>query len=386
MPNIVVLGSTGSIGRAALEVAAGLGSEYRVVAISARDSVDLLAEQAHRFRPRYVGVADEATALRLRQKLHHLVGTEVLAAANDRLAALGEADVVLSAVVGAAGLGPALAAVEAGKRLALANKESLVMAGHLVMEAARRRGAEIVPVDSEHSAIYQALRAGRRAEVESVTLTASGGPFYRCSREELAHVTAAQALEHPTWKMGPKVTIDSATLMNKALEIIEASWLFGLGAEQIKILIHPQSIVHSMVTFVDGSTIAQLGTPDMQTPIQYALTSPARRKGLAAALDLAALGRLTFEEPDLERFPALRLGFAVARMKGTSGAVLNAANEVAVAAFRAGRLAFSDIVTVVERTLNRHTPLPEPDLPTVLAADRWAREEAEKCLTPNTCS
>jgi 1-deoxy-D-xylulose-5-phosphate reductoisomerase len=366
MPNIVVLGSTGSIGRAALEVAAGLGSEYRVVAIAARDSVDLLAEQAHRFHPRFVGVGDEATAQRLRQKLHHLVGTEVLAEANERLAALEEADVVLSAVVGAAGLGPALAAAEAGKRLALANKEALVMAGHLVMEAARR--------------------AGRRAEVESVTLTASGGPFYRCSAEELSHVTAAQALEHPTWKMGPKVTIDSATLMNKALEVIEASWLFGLGAEQIRILIHPQSIVHSMVTFVDGSTIAQLGTPDMQTPIQYALTSPARRKGLAAALDLGALGRLTFEEPDLERFPALRLGFAVARMKGTSGAVLNAANEVAVAAFRSGRLAFSDIVNVVGRTLNRHTPLPEPDLPTVLAADHWAREEAERCLIPNTCS
>jgi 1-deoxy-D-xylulose-5-phosphate reductoisomerase len=328
-----------------------------------------------------VSVGSDDARRRLVKLLGEARGTEVLVDWACELAALDGADVVVAAMVGAAGLGPALAAVTAGKRLALANKEALVMAGHLVTAAAREHGAEIVPVDSEHSAIFQALRAGRREELDHVTLTASGGPFYRRSAAELTGITPAEALAHPTWQMGPKVTIDSATLMNKALEVIEARWLFDLRPEQIRVLVHPQSIVHSMVTFADGSTLAQMSTPDMQMPIQYALTHPGRRPGLTAALDLAAVGSLTFAEPDLMRFPALRLGFEVARAGGTSGAVLNAANEVAVEAFLGGRLAFTDIVKVSERVLSTHTPTPGPDLETILRADAWAREEAKRCLT-----
>ena len=384
MPNVVILGSTGSIGRAALGVLAALDGEFRLLAIAARGSVELLAEQARRFRPRFISVADEAARGRLAELLAGPEEAEILVGGTARLAALPEADIILSALVGAVGVEPALEAVKRGKRLALANKEALVMAGHLIMEAARRHGAEVVPVDSEHSAVFQVLHCGQPREVDHVTLTASGGPFLGLGASELRRVTPEQALAHPTWQMGPKVTIDSATLMNKALEIIEARWLFGLRPEQLRVLIHPQSVVHSLVTFVDGSTVAQLGAPDMQTPIQYALTYPERRAGLAARLDLAEVGRLTFEEPDLEQFPALRLGFHVAAVGGTAGAVLNAANEVAVAAFRQGRLAFPDIVKLVERTLTNHTPQAAPDLPAVLAADAWAREEAERCLTSAT--
>jgi 1-deoxy-D-xylulose-5-phosphate reductoisomerase len=380
MPAIVVLGSTGSIGRAALDVIEGLGDDFHVLAMAARNSVELLAEQVRRCRPRFVSVGDEAGRRHLAGLLGADSQTEILVDAARQLATLPEADIVLSALVGAVGLEPALAAVKAGKRLALANKEALVMAGHLVMDAARRSGAQVVPVDSEHSAVFQALQAGRREEVDHITLTASGGPFYRYEPEQLAGVTPEQALAHPTWRMGPKVTIDSATLMNKALEVIEACWLFGLRPEQIRVVIHPQSIVHSLVTFIDGSTIAQLGTPDMQTPIQYALTWPERRPGLSAKLDLAKTMTLQFEEPDPERFPALRLGFEVVRLGGTSGAVLNAANEVAVAAFRKRQLGFTDIVRVVEQTLTNHKLLPEADLQATLRADAWAREEAERCL------
>jgi 1-deoxy-D-xylulose-5-phosphate reductoisomerase len=384
MPQVVVLGSTGSIGRAALDVIEALGEPFRAVALAARDSMDLLAEQVRRFRPRWVSVGDEAAGERLAELLGPAGRPEILIDSARQLATLREADVVLSALVGSVGLEPALDAVRSGKRLALANKEALVMAGHLVTAAARDHGAEILPVDSEHSAIFQGLHSGRRREVDHVTLTASGGPFYERTRQDLAGVTADEALAHPTWRMGPKVTLDSATLMNKALEIIEARWLFGLRPDQIRVLIHPQSIVHSMVTFVDGSTLAQLGAPDMQTPIQYALTYPDRRPGLSAQLDLAEAAALTFEAPDLDRFPALRLGFHVAASGGTTGAVLNAANEVAVEEFRRGHLAFTDIVNVVERTLRNHTPAPAPDLAAVLEADAWAREEAERCLNPST--
>jgi 1-deoxy-D-xylulose-5-phosphate reductoisomerase len=380
MPNVVVLGSTGSIGRAALDVIEALGDPYRLVAIAARDSVDLLADQVRRFSPAVVSVGSDSARKRLLALLGDTASTDIRVDASTDLARLPEADIVLSAVVGAVGLEPALAAVTAGKRLALANKEALVMAGHLVTRAAEAHGAEVIPVDSEHSAIFQALQGGRRDELDHITLTASGGPFQGSSAEELAAVTPSEALAHPTWQMGPKVTIDSATLMNKALEVVEARWLFGLRADQIRVLVHPQSIVHSMVTFVDGSSLAQLGTPEMLTPIQYALTYPERRPGLSADLDLAALGQLTFAEPDLARFPALRLGFEVAAAGGVAGAVLNAANEVAVEAFRGGRLSFAEIVTVTERVLSNHTPVPEPDLEQVLAADAWARKEAAQCL------
>jgi 1-deoxy-D-xylulose-5-phosphate reductoisomerase len=381
MPNVVILGSTGSIGRAALDVVEALGGGYRVVALAARDSVELLADQVRRFSPPYVSVNTDAARQRLLDLTGSLPGTDVLVGAATELARLPEADIVLLAMVGAVGLEPAVAAVTAGKRLALANKEALVMAGHLVTQAAAAHGAELLPVDSEHSAVFQALHAGRHEEIDHIVLTASGGPFYRLPADRLAGVTPEQALAHPTWQMGPKVTIDSATLMNKALEIIEARWLFDLRADQIEVMVHPQSIVHSVVAFVDGSSIAQLGVPDMQTPIQYALTYPSRQRGLSAMLDLAAAASLTFERPDMDRFPALRLGFHVAATGGTSGAVLNAANEVAVAAFREGRLRFDQIVNVVQQTLDRHTVTARPDLAAVLEADAWARKVAHECLT-----
>ncbi len=384
MPQVVILGSTGSIGRAALEVINNLGPDFGVLGLAARAGSDLLAEQVRRFSPGYVSVADEAARHDLMERLGGAGGTEVLVDGARRLATLDEADIVISALVGAVGLAPALDAVTAGKRLALANKEALVMAGDLVTEAARDHAAEILPVDSEHSAVFQALHCGWHREVDHVTLTASGGPFYRLTPEQQSGVTPEQALDHPTWQMGPKVTIDSATLMNKALEIIEAKWLFTLTPEQIRVMIHPESIVHSLVTFVDGSTIAQLGEPDMQTPIQYALTYPERLPGLARKLDLARAGTLSFEEPDLDRFPALQLGYEVASTGGTAGAVLNAANEVAVEAFRRGELSFTDIVKVSQRTLSHHDPLPCRDLESVLQADRWAREEARRCLTSVT--
>ncbi|HOI55006.1 MAG TPA: 1-deoxy-D-xylulose-5-phosphate reductoisomerase [Phycisphaerae bacterium] len=380
MPNVVILGSTGSIGRAALDVIEALGGGFRIVALAARESVELLADQVRRFSPACVSVSTDAARRRLLELTGPIPGTDVLVDAAAELARLPEADIVLSAMVGAVGLEPAIAAVTAGKRLALANKEALVMAGHLVTQAAAAHGAELLPVDSEHSAVFQALHAGRHEEVDHIVLTASGGPFYRLAADRLAGVTPEQALAHPTWQMGPKVTIDSATLMNKALEIIEARWLFDLRADQIEVVVHPQSIVHSVVAFVDGSSIAQLGVPDMQTPIQYALTYPGRQRGLSAMLDLAAAASLTFERPDMDRFPALRLGFHVAATGGTSGAVLNASNEVAVAAFREGRLRFDQIVNVVQRTLDRHTVTAGPDLAAVLDADAWARKVAQECL------
>ncbi len=380
MPNVVVLGSTGSIGKAALRVIDALGEPYRVLALAARNSVEELAQQIVHFRPQVASVGNQQALADLQSQLPTDCPTELIIDGASHLAALDEADVVLSALVGAVGLEPALVAARHGKRLALANKEALVMAGHLLMAEAESHGCTILPVDSEHSAVFQALQCGRRDEVARITLTASGGPFYRCSRQELAEVTPEQALAHPTWQMGPKVTIDSATLMNKALEVIEARWLFDLKADEIEVLIHPQSIIHSMVTFVDGSTIAQMGSPDMQTPIQYALTWPDRAAGLSDTMDLAALGQLTFARPDLDRFPSLRLGFEVAAAGATNGAVLNAANEVAVEAFRQRQLPFDKIVTVVEKTLSAHQPTPDADLATILEADRWAREEATKCL------
>jgi len=276
--------------------------------------------------------------------------------------------------------------VRAGKRLALANKESLVMAGRLLMAEAARSGAEVIPVDSEHSAVFQAMACGRREEVRRVILTASGGPFYRRPAGELARVTPAEALAHPTWSMGPKITIDSATLVNKALEVIEAHHLFDLAADEIGVLIHPESTVHSLVEFVDGSVIAQLGPPDMRMPIQYALTWPERRSAPWERLDLAALGRLHFEEPDSEKFPALRLGFEVVRRGGTLGAALSGADEVAVEAFLAGRIRFSDIVPLLERVLAAHPWMAEPTLDDILRMDAWAKEETARCLTSSTSS
>ncbi len=388
MPTLAILGSTGSIGRMTLEVVRSLGDEFRPVALAAGNNVELLAEQAAETGAGVVCVRDHERALALEDALpagcrpEVLVGPEGLAAA----AASDEVDVVVSAIVGGAGLPAALAAVRAGKRLALANKESLVMAGRLVMREAREAGAEVLPVDSEHSAIFQAMASGRREEVRRVVLTASGGPFYRRPRHELDDVTAEDALDHPTWSMGRKITVDSATLMNKALEVIEAHHLFGLAADEVRVLVHRQSTVHSLVEFVDGSVVAQLGPPDMRAPIQYALTYPERREAPWPRLDLAALGRLEFEEPDTDRFPALRLGFEVVRRGGTLGAVLSGADETAVEAFLEGRIRFTDIVPLVERVLEIHDWTAEPSLDDILAVETWAREETKRCLTSYTSS
>ncbi|MGB6918458.1 MAG: 1-deoxy-D-xylulose-5-phosphate reductoisomerase [Phycisphaerae bacterium] len=388
MPNIAVLGSTGSIGRMTLEVAASLGPEYRVVALAAASSARRLAEQAAETGAACLAVGDDGAARALADALPKGVNPKILIGpgALAELAARDDVDIVLLAVVGGAGLPAALAAVRAGKRLALANKESLVMAGRLVMAEARRSGAEVIPVDSEHSAVFQAMACGRREEVRRVILTASGGPFYRRPAGELERVTPAEALAHPTWSMGQKITIDSATLVNKTLEVIEAHHLFDLEADEIGVLIHPESTVHALVEFADGSVIAQLGPPDMRMPIQYALTYPERRSAPWDRLDLAALGRLHFEEPDFEKFPALRLGFEVVRRGGTLGAALSGADEVAVQAFLAGRIRFNDIVPLLERVLAALPWKSEPDLDDILATDARSREEATRCLPSCTSS
>ena len=384
MPNLAILGSTGSIGRMTLEVVASLGPEFRVIALAAGRKVEVLAAQIAATGARTVAVSDERTAQALRQALPGgIAAPEILIgpAGLESLATHPDADIVLSAVVGGAGLPAAMAAVRAGKRLALANKESLVMAGDLIMAEAARSGAEVIPVDSEHSAIFQSLARGRPGEVSKVVLTASGGPFYRSPAEDLSAVTARQALDHPTWAMGPKITIDSATLMNKSLEVIEAHHLFALDADRIQIVIHRESTVHSLVEFVDGSVIAQLGVPDMRVPIQYALTYPERRPAPWPRLDLTLLGRLHFEVPDVKRFPALELGFEVIRRGGTWGAVLSGADEIAVEAFLNGRIRFTDIVPLVRRVLDNHRWAGSPTLEEIVDADTWAREEATKCLT-----
>jgi len=395
MPGIAILGSTGSIGRMTLEAVASLGPAYRVVALAAGRRAERLADQAVETGARAMCAADEAAAEALREALPENVSPEIHVGpvGLETLASRDDVDIVVSAVVGGAGLPAALAAVRAGKRLALANKEALVMAGDLLMAEARAGGAEVIPIDSEHSAVYQAMAAGRRDEVRKVTLTASGGPFYHRPDADRESVTAEEALDHPTWSMGRKITIDSATLMNKALEVIEAHHLFGLGPGEIAVLIHPESTVHALVEFVDGSVVAQLGPPDMRTPIQYALTYPKRLPAPWPRLDLKAIEALRFEEPDTERFPALRLGFEVVRRGGTCGAVLSGADEVAVEAFLAGRIRFSDIVPLVERVLRAHLEggagrarSAEPDLDAVLAADAWSREEMKKCLTSYTLS
>jgi 1-deoxy-D-xylulose-5-phosphate reductoisomerase len=290
-----------------------------------------------------------------------------------------DADFVLAAIVGAAGLPATLAAVERGLDVGLANKESLVVAGAILMPLAAQRGGRLIPVDSEHSAIFQALQAGRREDVRRIYLTASGGPFRTWTRERIESATLEAALNHPTWSMGPKITIDSATMMNKALEVIEAHYLFDLPVEQIEVLVHPESIVHSMVEFRDGSLIAQLGAPDMKTPIQYAMTFPRRVVGVGATLSWSEARSLHFEPPDFERFPALRLGFQAARAGGSSGAVLNAANETAVELFRAGRVGFGRIAAACETVLARHRIIARPALPDLLEADAWARREVVAC-------
>jgi 1-deoxy-D-xylulose-5-phosphate reductoisomerase len=375
--NIVVLGSTGSVGRSALSVIAhDGGTRLHALGLSAHSRWSDLVEQAREFRPRYITLTDRAAAAQVDGQLRG-TGTEVLAGLDGviRMVQDPETDRVLTAIVGAAGLRGTWAALEAGKTVALANKETLVIAGPLVTELARRRGAALLPVDSEHSAIFQALRAGKSAEVRRVILTSSGGPFRGRSMRELAGVTPEEALRHPTWQMGPKISVDSATLMNKALEVIEARWLFGLEPDQIEVVVHPESVIHSMVEFVDGSVVAQLSPPDMRLPIQYALTYPDRVAGPCPKLDLSRALSLRFEPPDRETFPSLDLGFEVMRRGGTAGAALNAANEAAVARFLDGTIGFLDIARACRATLDHHSFDPRPALDDLWAVDAWARQE-----------
>lgn len=377
--NVAVFGSTGSIGVNALEVIAASEGRLRAAALSAHCKLPQLLEQARRFQPRWVVATDDKLARAfdwagLPEECELVVGSDALAT----VAAAAEVDVVLAAIVGSAGLRSTWAAIEAKKTVALANKETLVMAGGLVKRLAAERGATILPVDSEHSAIFQALKAGRHEEVRRVVLTASGGPFRELSLEQLKQVTVDDALAHPTWDMGPKITVDSATMMNKALEIIESRWLFDLTAEQIEVVIHPQSIVHSFVEFVDGSVIAQLGPPDMKLPIQYALEYPNRKPGVAERLDWSKRWKLEFEPADEERCPALALGYECAKAGGTTGAVLNAANETAVKSFLEGELHFTEIVPACRSVLEAHHFESNPTLERLEELDRWARQEVSR--------
>jgi 1-deoxy-D-xylulose-5-phosphate reductoisomerase len=372
---IAILGSTGSIGVNGLDVASHLG--LSVTALAAGANRKVFREQIDRFKPARAALADPAEYEALKKELNGSSTILLQGMEGVRSIAAGEeSDVVLCGISGAACLGPVIDAVDKGKTLGLANKESMVVAGPIVLERAKKSGATIVPVDSEHSAIFQSMRSGARKEVKRIFLTASGGPFREMPRSQFPSITVEQALKHPTWNMGGKITIDSATMFNKALEIVEARWLFDLKPDQIEVLVHPQSIIHSMVEFVDGSVIAQLGLPDMRIPIQLALTYPDRVEGNVKRLNLAEIKTLTFQEPDLEKFPSLKLGWRAAEAGGTMGSVLNAANEVAVDRFVKREISFVRIFEIVKEVMDRHVVVAHPTLDDVLQADAWARQEA----------
>jgi len=376
---IALLGSTGSIGVSALEVIASNPEHYRVVSLSAGRNIDLLAAQMSAFRPLAVAVLEEKSAEQLRRRFSGDYRPSVLWGMPGiiEVATMTEVRTVISAMSGSAGLLPTFEAICNGKQIALANKETMVMAGPLIMETAERMGVSIRPIDSEHSAIFQSLQGHARQDLKRIVLTASGGPFRDMSPAQMGDVTPEQALDHPNWRMGRKISIDSATLMNKGLEAIEAMWLFGLKTGQIDILIHPQSIIHSMVEYKDGSTIAQLGVPDMKIPISYALSYPRHLDNGLESLKLEEIGALTFEKPDMGRFRCLKLALDAAEAGGSMPAVLNGANEVAVAAFLENKIGFPDISDLIEKTLDVHDPFPIDTIERVTTADTWARETAE---------
>jgi len=379
LKRLSILGSTGSIGRSTLEVVAEHPDSFRVVALAVSKNIDLLQEQIEVFHPEVVAVYDETSAEELKGRkpsVEVLSGEEGLIT----VATLKDVDTVVSAIVGSAGLVPTFSAIRAGKDVAVANKESLVMAGHLLMSEAKERGVRILPVDSEHSSLFQCLERRDRAEVRRVILTASGGPFLRRPKEDLDKVTPEEALKHPNWDMGKKITIDSATLMNKALEVIEAHWLFDMPPEKIDVLLHPQSIVHSMVEFVDGSLLAHMSVPDMKGPICYALSYPDRYENVLPTLDLSEIHNLVFEKPDPERYPSLPLSYNAIKIGGTMPCVMNAANEVAVNSFLNGEIPFTSIFKIVSHVMSLHRVLRGETIEEIMDVSRWAENEARRLI------
>lgn len=376
---ISILGSTGSIGTQTLDVIEKMPDRFEVVALAAGRNMERFSEQVLRFRPRLVSCEDEASARELAERLGAMashVQIEYGVRGLIDVAAHAGADMLITGIMGSVGLAPTLAAIEAGVAIGLANKETLISAGHLVMSSARRHNVPIIPIDSEHSAIFQCLNGEQQRDVRKIILTASGGSFRDRNREELETVTVEEALQHPNWSMGAKITIDSATMVNKGLEVMEAHWLFGLDYDQIEVVLHPESIVHSMVEFVDTSIIAQLGNPDMRVPIQYALTYPERLPAPSRPLDLVQAGTLHFREMDEERFPCLRMAYEAGRCGGTMPTVYNASNEVAVQRFLAGEISFLQIEQIIAEAMSRHLTVPDPGLDDILSADEWARAEA----------
>lgn len=379
MKNISILGSTGSIGVSSLDVIVKNPTRYKVLALSAGKNLKLLKEQIDHFNPVIVSVLNQDYADQLIDMLKRSQSVTKVVWGEEgyrEVASLNRVHMVISAIVGAAGLLPTIEAIEAGKDIALANKETMVMAGSLVVEKAKTKGIDILPVDSEHGAIFQCLVGHNRKDIKKIILTASGGPFFKMTREEMKNVTLDDALKHPNWDMGTKITIDSASMMNKGLEVIEAKWLFDVGVDKIDVLIHPQSIVHSMVEYNDGAVIAQLGVPDMRGPIAYALSYPDRLNDVIAPLDLCKIGTLEFYPPDFDKFRNLKLAYRATQAGGTMPAVLNAANEIAVEEFIKGRIGFVDMSHVVEETINAHVPTEPTSVRDVLDADRWGRIKA----------
>ncbi|WOW19596.1 1-deoxy-D-xylulose-5-phosphate reductoisomerase [Clostridioides difficile] len=375
MKKISILGSTGSIGKQTLDVVREHRDKFEIVAISANSNIELLLEQIVEFKPKYVTVFEENKALKLKEMLPKNIEIEVLAGMEGLkiISSLNEVDVLLTAVVGMIGLVPTLCAIKKGIDIALANKETLVTAGELVMKEAEKYNVNILPVDSEHSAIFQCLNGENKKNIEKIILTASGGPFRGKKKGELANITKNEALKHPNWSMGRKISIDSSTLMNKGLEVIEARWLFGVEQENIDVVVHPQSIIHSMVQYTDSSIIAQLGCPDMRLPIQYALTYPDRMESSFERMNFSKFSTLIFEEPDLETFPCLKLAYECLKMGGTYSSVLNSANEVLVSEFLEDKIGFYDIPYYIEKTLEVHSSISEPTLEEILETDRWSR-------------
>ena len=388
LTRLTVLGSTGSIGKSTLDVVARHPDKYRIIALTAQQQDELLFEQCQRFQPRYAVLLDVAASERMRKRIAAAgLEVEVLCgtAELERVSTLPEVDAVMAAIVGAAGMLPTLAAAHAGKKILLANKETLVLAGHLFMEAVHRSGSTLLPIDSEHNAIFQALPHGYAGEIKQsgvtkILLTASGGPFRNTPLEQLKHVTPEQACAHPNWSMGRKISVDSASMMNKGLEVIEAHWLFNASADEIQVVVHPQSVIHSMVQYVDGSVLAQLGNPDMRTPIAYALAYPERIESGVAPLDLFQIAQLDFVAPDFTRFPCLSLAYQALRAGGTTPALLNAANEVAVAAFLEKNIAFLDIPRMIEAVLENVARAEVNVLQDLLDADSAARHAAREWM------